>query len=354
MSGIEPCRGGVGVAHQRRLGDLERDRAWVQAGERERVGDLVDQVGVLELAGGDVDRDPQRTMLAMPGRRLFAGRLQHPAADRDDQPGRFRERYERVRRDHATDRVAPADQRLDAGDRLALQVERRLVEQEELAGVERVLEVDLECEPVLRCCPHPGLEHDPAVLARALGFVQREVGIAEKVIGRASLRERDPDTRGHRQGLPFGRSRVDWLAEYLADPLGDELGPGVEREILEQHDELVPAEPSNGVSLAHDTQQARGDDTQQLVAGRVAEAVVDALEVIDIHVQGSHPLTAAASAAQHLLCPVDHQYSVGQACERVVQRLVAEPPLGSQQILLRDELADRDERCEQHRSDHQA
>jgi hypothetical protein len=120
-------------------------------------------------------------MPAMPGCGLFAGRLQHPTADRDDQPGRFRERYERVRRDHATDRVAPADQRLDAGDRLALQVERRLVEQEELAGVERVLEVDLEREPVLRGCPHPGLKHHPAVLARTFGFVQREVGIAEKL-----------------------------------------------------------------------------------------------------------------------------------------------------------------------------
>ncbi|HEX3832412.1 MAG TPA: hypothetical protein VHW04_10620 [Solirubrobacteraceae bacterium] len=55
---------------------------------------------------------------------------------------------ERVGRNDAADGMAPADQSFGAGHGFALQVERWLVEQEELVVVERFSKVDLKLEPI--------------------------------------------------------------------------------------------------------------------------------------------------------------------------------------------------------------
>jgi hypothetical protein len=78
------------------------------------------------------------------------------------------------------------------------------------------------------------------------------------------------------------------------------------------------------------------------------------LETVDVNVQCSHGPARAAGPSEHLLGAVDDQHSVRQACQGVVQRLVAEPPLRPQEILLCQELPERDERCEQHGNNHEA
>src|SRR5450755_911075 len=135
----QPLRSGVGVAHQRRLGDLERERAWVETCELERFGDVVHEAVVVELAAGQIYRHPQRTAVAVPRHCLLTRRAQHPTSDRHDQPGRLCERNERVGLDDPSGWVAPADQRFDTGQLLGLQVERGLVEEEELVSIERFL-----------------------------------------------------------------------------------------------------------------------------------------------------------------------------------------------------------------------
>ena len=78
-------RGGGG-AHQRGLGQLQAQRLGRDAGG-ERVRDHGREVRVLELAGGDVDRDRQRRQaLGVPGREIAHGGAQHPGAERADQP----------------------------------------------------------------------------------------------------------------------------------------------------------------------------------------------------------------------------------------------------------------------------
>ena len=49
-----------------------------------------------------------------------------------------------------------------------------------------------------------------------------------------------------------------------------------------EHGELVAAEPRDQILLAHGAAQALGDLDQQPVAGLVAEAVVDDLEVVEV------------------------------------------------------------------------
>ena len=68
--------------------------------------------------------------------------------------------------------------------RARLELEDRLVHEEELVALERAAQVELELEPVFDRGLHLALERDVAVAARGLGLVQRDVGVAQQV-GRA-------------------------------------------------------------------------------------------------------------------------------------------------------------------------
>ena len=67
----------------------------------------------------------------------------------------------------------------------------------------------------------------------------------------------------------------------------------------------------------------RPTSLQQLVAGVVAERVVDLLEAVEVHDQHGHAAAVAAARPRgRVLDAVAEQRAVGQAGERVVQRLV--------------------------------
>ena len=71
--------------------------------------------------------------------------------------------------------------------------------------------------------------------------------------------------------------------------------------------------------------EALGDRDEQLVAGGVAEAVVDRLEVVEVDEQHREVAVACApTRAERVLDAVAEQRLVGEAGERVVERLVGE------------------------------
>ena len=70
--------------------------------------------------------------------------------------------------------------------------------------------------------------------------------------------------------------------------------------------------------------QPRGDRHEQAVAGGVAEAVVDGLEVVEVDEQHRQRPAEAAACAQRVLDAVEEQGAVGEAGQRVVERLVAQ------------------------------
>ena len=86
----------------------------------QRLGDVPDQVGVLELAHGDVDAhaQPAQRGAVLPLGGLTGRLLQHPPADRHDEAGLLGERDELQRGDQAALGVPPAQQRLEADDLL--------------------------------------------------------------------------------------------------------------------------------------------------------------------------------------------------------------------------------------------
>ena len=94
--------------------------------------------------------------------------------------------------------------------------------------------------------------------------------------------------------------------------------------LLEQDAELVAAEAGHGVAGADAAAEAGGHRRQEPVAGGVAEAVVDGLEVVEVDEQHGAEVAGAAAAVEGVLHPVAEQAAVGQPGERVVERLVAE------------------------------
>ena len=115
------------------------------------------------------------------------------------------------------------------------------------------------------------------------------------------------------------------LAQAVGQPVGEqvELHPvGCQ---LAQHDELVPAEATDGVLVANRALQPFPDGLQQLISGRVPEAVVYVLEPIDVDEQRTdeHSRLACRSPEQ-LLGAVEHQGPVGKPGQRVVESLIGE------------------------------
>ena len=178
----------------------------------------------------------------------------------------------------------PAHERLGGDDVAAGEAGDRLVLDRELAARDRLLELLLEPVAAQDRGVHAALEARPAALALLLGLVHGDVGVADQLAraGRLGVVGGDADAGADADRLVAGRHA---LGERGEDPLGDHhdvLGPV---EAVEQDGELVAAEARDGVARAHARAQALGDRDQQLVADRVAERVVDGLEVVDVDEQ---------------------------------------------------------------------
>ena len=91
---------------------------------------------------------------------------------------------------------------------------------------------------------------------------------------------------------------------------------------LGNYDELVAAVPGDGIGAAEDASEAGGELREQLVAGFVPVRVVHGLEPVDVEEEHRDRVLVALGARQAVGEPVQEQVAVGQAGERIVQRLV--------------------------------
>ena len=91
-------------------------------------------------------------------------------------------------------------------------------------------------------------------------------------------RERDTDARADAGAHLVQDERLADLAEDALGDRGGRVGVGVD-----QHDrEFVAAQTKDRAGRRHRPREARTELTQQLVAGRVTEGVVDLLEVVEV------------------------------------------------------------------------
>ena len=92
--------------------------------------------------------------------------------------------------------------------------------------------------------------------------------------------------------------------------------------------EFVAAEPRRHVGFLEAAAQALGDRLQQLIADRMAERVVDALELVDVDIEHGQ-LLARPYRLERLFQPLAEQDPVRQFGQRVVMRQMRDLLLGA-------------------------
>ena len=106
---------------------------------------------------------------------------------------------------------------------------------------------------------------------------------------------------------------VEGLRERGAQAAGGDRGQRLVVDADAEHGELVAAEPGDEVLLAHGARRRCGDLDQQPVAGLVAEAVVDDLEVVEVEEEHGDALARLGGSLERR----DERGAVRQAGEGV-------------------------------------
>ncbi len=269
----------------------------------------------------------RRRLLGLPGPGLAAGLAQHLGADGHDQAGLLGQGDELPRPDQAAVGVLPADQRLRPHRAAAPQAVDRLVQDPELAPLDRPVQGAVHGQAALGPGPHGLVEHLAPVAAPGLGPVHGGVGVLDQRLGpgAAARGQGDADAHGDEH---LGVAERERRGGHLGDPLGDGQGVGLVGDALAQDGELVAAEAGHGVAGPDDLLEALAQGDQQPVAGVVAERVVDELEPVQVEEQHRHRGAAALGPGQGQGDPVQEEDPVGQAGEGVVGGLVGQLGLG--------------------------
>ena len=153
--------------------------------------------------------------------------------------------------EQATGGVVPAQEGFYADDGHVGELEDRLVQQEELVGADGRLQVHLELVSAAQLGLHFGLEDDVAVLARLLGGVEGDVGVAQQVLGTLAQPDGDADAgRDADRRLLGVVVEMERFGQDVQEALGHQFGPGGQGDALGHHDELVAAQAGDRVGFS--------------------------------------------------------------------------------------------------------
>src|SRR5262245_23766857 len=219
--------------------------------------------------------------------------------------------------------MRPAAERLDPDNYFAAVVDDRLVGEGELVLLDRGAEVVFDQLAFEQVGVHRGVVDAGAVAALVLRPVQGHVGVAHDVGGAGDMLENDcdADRRTDHDGPIVDRIGS---AEGGDQPVGDTLqGPMVGGRAGD-HRKLVAADTGDQIVAAQRAAEPLRHGPNELVAGRVAERVVDVLEVIEVDIEYGRGGAALAHPRDRLFQPLAEEDPVGQAAQRIVQRQVTQ------------------------------
>jgi hypothetical protein len=173
----------------------------------------------------------------------------------------------------------PAQQRLHADHLAVRETDLRLVVQAELVFGDRAPQLGFELLAALDLALHRLDEEAVGVAAVRLGAIERDVGVAQQLvrIGVVVGKDRDADADA---GVHLVAVAADRLEQAGDDALRHVARIDRPVEAGQDDRELVAADPRDRIGVVDDALQAARAGTQQGVAGRVAERVVDVLEVV--------------------------------------------------------------------------
>ena len=246
---VEQRRLLLDVLHEVALGELELEHVRGNFRALHRLLDgAVEPLAVHHLPHREVHRDAQPGLHGgLPRPDLRARGLQDPLADRDDQPRVLGHVDELVGRKQPAARVLPADQRFDPDQLAARHVQARLVVQHQLVPAQRQAQVVLDRKPLLGAGVHVGREELVVVAPLLLGVVHRHVGVLHERAAIAPVVGEDADADRARgaERLALDHHRRAHGGDHLLGHLLRALV--VVAQVLEDHRELVSAQPRHGV-----------------------------------------------------------------------------------------------------------
>jgi hypothetical protein len=191
---------------------------------------------------------------------------------------------------------------------------------------------------------HGTIEQLVAGLALGLGAVHGRIGIAEQVLGPVVTDgpQGDADAGAGEDLVAADQER---LRQFAFDALGHGDGVIGFLDVFEQNGELVAAEPGDGgvagvpgdgIPGAQTAFQPMGDGDQQLIAGGVAETVVDHLETIEIQEEdgdASRPAQSAPSRSPIMACAVRAMMGMRRVDSPSLSRRVDSQPSRSGKLM---------------------
>src|SRR3954467_5906819 len=249
---------------------------------REQPLDLRWEAEVEQVRGAEVHGDRELVAAQAQAPHLLERPVEHEGGERPGEAALLDEREEVTGAEHAADRMVPAYERLDAVDGSRPQVGLRLIVQDELPRLQRRPQLADEWEPLTAVVVATG-EVDLVARAHALGLVHRDVRALEQPhrVVRVGGEQRDADARIDVDlDAADGEGLLERRAEAQPRGAGRRLVAG-----LEDHGELVAAEPRERVLAPEQILEARADLTQHLVTRVMAERVVELLEAVEVDEQ---------------------------------------------------------------------
>ncbi|GEM_PF-2133190 len=317
------------LSQQQALGDFRDD---VLAGQLQGLQqpDPIQVLGaaVAELHRRLVDADSQVvTNDGQPFLGILRCPQEDPAADLHNRPDVLGDRDEHRGTDETVGGVPPAQQRLGLVDSARGQLHDRLVVILELIERHRLAQIAHQLHALQRRLLHRRGEKAKAVAPLVLGRVHGLVGVAQHLDGIAGIVgiNADPQAGGAVDLLVAQGVRAGQLVEDLLRQLGQVGHIG---QIGDQDAELIATQAGHRVRLAHAAPDTGTGLDDQLVAHRVAQGVVDFLEMVQVDEDQRHLVLAALGALEHIRQAVVEQEPVGQLGQAVVVGLLPDGIVG--------------------------
>ena len=283
-----------------------RDRRLVA---RQQPAQMLREHRLLQMARRYVDAD---SVMSSPSRshlcELLDRMLQHPVAELDAQARVLDQRQELRGRDHALLGWRQRSRASKPSTLAVSHVDLGLEEQAELVVVECLLNPAERDETCFGAAVVLGVEEQVAVAAGLLRAVHRVVGMAQQ---RSASALSSGNTVAPMLAVisvgPAPTPSAYGLAYLVQHPF-DRVAAFVERGGAQQQHELVAADARDDVVTAGQRAQRTahpfGELDEQAVAGVVAEAVVDRLEMVEVEIADRQQRSFAAArlhrVGQHL------------------------------------------------------
>ena len=289
----------IGAAmHRQRFGDLQFKETRRRASGAHRAAQPVEEIGIIELAGADVDRKTLLDAQIVPARDGCRDGFDDPFADLDDHPGFFRAAQESGGELHALAGMDPAQQCFRGDDATVRQVDLRLIDERELPVLNGAAKLAFKLYPARDSLGEHSRKMLGTATAAFLGMVHGGVsGTHQLRECRAMFRpQRDADRRTYFGLLPI---QVERFGEGEENAPTDLCRIGLVRDLRKKDGKLVPRKPTDqarfdpvfGREPFGDGAQPVRDHAKQHVTHRMTKGIVDGFEAIEIDEQQGRVVT---------------------------------------------------------------